>query len=284
MRGDSRRPARATAAAALICAVAPAGAACAEDYELVAAIGLESNSAFRGTLGDGFRPASYGYVEFARGELLAGVFVNPVKIQGETGPLILSYAEWKPSAGKLDFEIGGRRYWFPGSSDFSFDFERDGVIDHAGAKGLFEAVAGVRRRFDGGRLHLRVFFTPDGFADTESAWYVNGEARKTIAHGFEARGSVGVSRFENALYNEDYLDYRIGVHKSALGFDMFLRYSDTAGLGGPDNSAVIFGIERSFTLASSDRDDRRRFDKILNDWQFEKSLLGLSGLPAVSAD
>ncbi len=284
MRGNSQGTARAAAAAALIGAFAAAGAARAEDYELVGAIGLETNGAFRGTLGDGFRPASYGYVEFARGEWLAGVFANPVKIQGETGPLILSYAEWKPSACKLDFEIGGRRYWFPGSSDFTYDFERDGIIDHAGAKGLFEAIAGVRRRFDGGRLHLRVFYTPDGFADTGGGWYVNGEARKTITHGFEARAAIGASRYENALYNDDYIDYRIGVHKSALGFDMFLRYSDTAGLGGRDNSAVIFGIERSFTLASSDRDGRRRFDKILNDWQIDKSLLGLSGLPASYSD
>lgn len=259
------------------CAPQPADAA---DYELSGAVGLESNSAFRGTLGDGFRPASYGYLEFLRGETLIGVFANPVKIQGETGPLILGYGAWKPSAGEFDFEIGARRYWFPGSSDFTFDFGHDGVIDHAGAKGLVEATAGVRRRWDGGRLHLRGYYTPNGFADTGPSFYVNGEARKTVAYGFEARGAIGVSRFRDNRYNDDYVDYRVGVHKSLRGFDMSLRYSNTAGLAGAKNSVVIFGIERNFSLAASSGASDDRFNKIRNDWMYDKSLLGISALAA----
>ncbi|MGD9800671.1 MAG: hypothetical protein AB7F91_10705 [Parvularculaceae bacterium] len=278
MIGERHGAAR-LALAAIFAVAAQLGAAHGEDYELVAALGLESDSAFRGARGDGFRPASYGYVEFARGRTLIGLFANPVEIQGETGPLILSYGFWKPRVGKVELEFGGRRYWFPGSSDFTYDFERDGVIDHAGAKGLFEAQAGVKRRFRNGRLHLRAFYTPDGFAETGAAWYVNGEARARLPRGFEARGSFGVSRFADDLYNDDYVDYRIALHKSLLGFDAFVSYSDTAGLGGRDNSLVLFGVERYFTLASSARDNDRRFDKIRNDWQIDKALLGLSGRP-----
>lgn len=266
-------------AAALTLAFACAAfSAAAEDFELTGAIGLDSRGSYRGTLGDGFRPASHGYLELVRGEFLAGVFANPVKIQGENGALVLSYASWKPSVGKIDLEVGARRYWFPGSSDFIYDFDRDGLADHAGRKGLFEAQAGVRRKFNGGRVHLRAFYTPDGFGETGPAWYFNGEGRVNIAYGFEARGAVGVSRFSDPLYNEDYVDYRAGLYKTALGFDMYVRYSDTAGLSGPDNSAVIFGVERDFTLASSARGKRRRFEKIRNDWIVDKSLIGFGAI------
>lgn len=252
--------------------------AAAEDYELTGAAGLDSRASYRGALSGGFRPAAHAYLELVRGEMLAGVFANPVKIQGETGALVLSYASWKPSIGKIDLEIGARRYWFPGSSDFTYDVDRDGVVDHAGRKGLFEAQAGIRRKFNGGRLHLRAFYTPDGFGETGPAWYVNGEGRAAIAYGFEARGAVGASRFSNPLYNDDYVDYRAGLYKSALGFDIYVRYSDTAGLGGRDNRAVVFGIEREFTLAASAGSERRRFEKIRNDWIVDKSLIGFPAL------
>jgi len=267
-------------APALACALACAAlsAAAAEDFELTGAIGLDSRGSYRGTLGQGFRPASHGYLELVRGEFLAGVFANPVKIQGETGALVLSYASWKPSVGKIDLEIGARRYWFPGSSDFTYDFDRDGLADHAGRKGLVEMQAGVRRKFHGGRVHFRAFYTPDGFGETGDAWYFNGEGRANIAYGFEARGAVGVSRFANRLYNENYVDYRAGLYKSALGFDFYARYSDTAGLDGRSNSAVIFGIEREFTLASSAGSERRRFEKIRNDWIVDKSLIGFGAI------
>ncbi len=260
-------------ALAAAAAIAPRGASAA-DFELTAAVGLDTNGTFRGSKSSGFRPASHAYVELVRGEMLAGVFANPVKIQGENRALLLTYASWKPSARKFDLEVGGRYYAFPASSEFTYDFDRDGVVDHSGRKGLFEAVVGVRRKFKRGRLHLRGFYTPDNFAETGPAWYLNGEARVALVHGFETRAAVGYSGFAEQRFNENYVDYRIGINKSALGFDMYVRYSDTAGLSGADNSAIIFGVERSFTLAASPGADDR-FEKIRNDWLIDKSLLGV---------
>ncbi len=275
---DGKRRRRRSGVACLALALffaAAGGRAAAADYELTGALGLDSNGSFRGVKSTHLNPAVHGYVELVRGEMLAGVFSNPVKIQGELGALVLTYVAWKPSVGKVDFEAGARYYTFPGSSDFTYDFNRDGIVDHAGHKGLFEAQAGVRRKFKGGRVHLRGFFTPNDFGETGPAWYVNGEARARIAYGFEARGAVGVSGYSNPLYNDNYVDYRVGIYKSALGFDMYVRYSDTVGLGGRDNALVVFGFEKVFTLASSEGADRRRFDKIRNDWLVDKSLLGL---------
>lgn len=249
--------------------------ALATDFELTGALGVESNGAFRGVKSTNMNPPVYGYLELVRGELLAGVFSNPVRIAGETTPLVLTYAAWKPSAGGYDLEIGARYYAFPGSTDFTFDFEPDGVIDHSGHKGLFEAQAGVRRIFKGGRVHLRAFYTPDDFAETGPSWYLNGEARASLGGGFDLRAAVGASLPSNDRFSQDYVDYRIGVHKSAFGLDMFLRYSDTAGFEGADNSVIVFGVERAWTIASSAGIEARRYDKIRNDWLIDKSLLGL---------
>lgn len=269
--------ARVLAAALMLGFAAPLHAA---DYSVTAALGLETTGAFRGVKSRKLNPSVYGYLEIVYGEGLFGVFSNPVSIAGETNALVLGYALWKPSIGKVDFEAGGRYYSFPDSSDFTFDFDDDGVVDHRGHKGLFEAQAGVRRKFDGGRVHARAFYTPDGFAQTGPAWYFNNELRANLPLGLEARGAVGVSRFADKRFNENYIDYDAGLYKSMLGFDMFLRYSDTAGLSGPDNSVVVFGIERALSLDSSGARDRRRYEKIRNDWQIDKARLGIAGRPA----
>ncbi len=248
----------------------------AAEFELTGALGLDTNGAFRGVKSRNMNPSVHGFLELVYGEFLAGVFSNPVRISVETTPLVLTYAAWKPSAGNYDFELGARYYAFPGSTDFTFDFEPDGIIDHAGHKGLFEAQAGVRRVFKGGRVHLRAFYTPDDFAETGPSWYLNGDARAAIAKGFDLRAAVGASFPSDTRFSQKYVDYRIGIYKSAFGLDMFIRYSDTAGLNGPDNSVFVFGFERSWTLASSEGARARRYDKIRNDWLIDKSLLGLT--------
>ncbi len=276
IRSGWRRAVGAAFATAVVLAPVAEPARAAE-FELVGALGADSTGAFRGVKSERLNPSVYGYVELVRGDMLAGVFANPVSIAGETNALVLGYASWRPVYRGFRFEAGGRYYAFPDSSIFSYDFNSDGIADHSGRKGLFEAQIGVRRRFEGGRVELRGFWTPDNFAETGPAWYANGEARADIAHGFDIRGAVGFSRYSDHRYNENYADYNIGVYKTAFGLDMFVRYSDTAGLSGADNSVLVFGVEKAWTIASSAGRDLRRFEKILNDWNVDKSMLGITG-------
>ncbi|MFN0024966.1 MAG: TorF family putative porin [Parvularculaceae bacterium] len=266
------RFARAFAAAVGLCVGAAARAA---DFDVTAALGLETTGAFRGVKSRKLNPSVYGYVEMTYGEGLFGLFSNPVSIAGETNALVLGYALWKPSFAGFDFEAGGRYYAFPDSNDFTFDLDNDGDVDHRGRKGLFEAQGGIRRKFEGGRVHVRAFYTPDGFARTGPAWYVNNEVRADLPFGFEARGAVGVSRFADARFNDNYIDYDAGLYKSLFGFDMFVRYSDTSGLPGADNSIVVFGIERALSLVSSMSCEDPRFEKIRNDWRIDKARLAI---------
>jgi len=57
---------------------------------------------------------------------------------------------------------------------------------------------------------------------------------------------------------------------------MFVRYSDTDGFYGMDNSAVVFGLEKMWSVRSPDGASRRRYRKILNDWVVDKSLFAVS--------
>lgn len=248
----------------------------AADYELAGALGLETTGVFRGVKSTRLNPSVYGYVELARGEMLIGVLANPVSIAGESNALVLGYGEWRPTFRGVGFEFGGQFYAFPDSSDFTYDLDRDGDVDHSGRKGLFEAKAGVEKKFDSGRVRLRAYYTPNGFAQTGSAWYAYGEGRLDLPLGFEARASGGASLIHDARYNNDYFDYNAGLYRRVRGLDLFVRYSDTAGLPGADNRVVVFGIEKAWTLASSARDERGRYRKILNDWSIDKSRLRLA--------
>lgn len=256
----------------------------ATDYDITAALGLETTGAFRGVKSRKLNPSVYGFVEVTYGDGIFGVFSNPVSIAGQTNALVLGYALWKPSLGKFDLEAGGRYYAFTDPTEFTYDFDNDGVVDHRGRKGLFEAQGGIRRKFEGGRVHIRAFYTPNGFAETGPAWYVNNEVRADLPFGLEARGAVGVSRFSDKRFNENYIDYDAGFYKSTLGFDLFVRYSDSAGLSGPDNSVVVFGIERSLSLDSSTARQDRRYDKIRNDWRIDKARLGIIDRPGSTID
>ena len=271
-----RRASTATTLFAVALSSTVISAASADELYIDAALGFETTGTFRGVKSDKPKPAPYGYFEVTAGEFYGGVFSNPAYIQDDWNALAVLYAVWAPSAAGLDFDIGGRYYAFPGSSDFEYDFEGDGLNDHAGRKGLFEALIGAEKNFDGGRVSGRVFYTPDGFAETGPAWYFHGEARVDIATGFEARIGAGYNHFAEPLYNDNYVDYHVGIYKTAFGLDMFVRYSDTDGFYGMDNSAVVFGLEKMWSVRSPDGASRRRYRKILNDWVVDKSLFAVS--------
>jgi uncharacterized protein (TIGR02001 family) len=247
--------------------------AVAEEYQLTAALGSESTGAFRGVKSERLNPSVYGYVEFEHGEMLAGVFANPVSIAGETNLLTLGYFSWRPRALGVRWEVGGRYYAFPDSSIFTYDLDGDGFVDHSGDKGLFEATAGADWWNDDVRVRLLGFWTPDNFAETGDAGYLYGEGRIHLGDGLEARGAAGYSAYADRRFNDNYIDYNVGVYKSLFGLDMFVRYSDTAGLVGADNRVVVFGVEKAWSVLSSSGREAHRFDKIRNRWLIDKSLL-----------
>lgn len=250
-----------------------------DDFELTAAFGVESNAVFRGQRSTKLNPSVYAALELERGDLYLGGFTSPSSIQGEVRPLMLLYLGYAPEIAGFQTRIGVRRYLFPASREFNFDLDDDGIIDHSGKKGFVEGFVGASRVIHAVKVDTRVYFAPDVFGETGGSLYVHTSLKAPIGQGFDLRGDVGVSRFARNEFNDNYVDYGIGLYKTAFGLDFFLRYSDTAGLGGSDDRIVVFGIEKAWTLlqGGGKRGHLRR--KIRNrDWRIEKNLIGVPGV------
>jgi uncharacterized protein (TIGR02001 family) len=243
----------------------------ASDYEINAALGVDSVSVFRGQKSTTLNPSVSGIVTVERGDMFGGMFIAPVSISGEVTPFVLGYGGYASSVGVLDWNVGARYYAFVGSSDFVIDLDRDGMPENVGRKGFYEGFFGAAIPLGEATLSASVFYSPNVFGETGGAYYFSGGVDVPLGAEFELRGKVSASEFTNNRFNNDYLDYAVGVYRGFFGFDMFLRYSDTIGLSGSDDRVVVFGIEKSWTVMSSHRDHERRNRKIRNELVMDKS-------------
>lgn len=243
-------------------------------YEVTAVLGVDSTSVFRGTKSQKLNPSVYGVFEIERGEIYGGIYASPTSIQNELTSLLVGYWGYTQSVAGVDWTVGGRYYSFPGTSDFAFDLDNDGTPEKIGRKGLLEVYLKAKKSLGPVTVAMAGNFSPDTFGETGKAYYVVGSADIDIGDGFELRGHLGRSLHEDQIYNDNYTDYAAGVYKSLFGLDLFLRYSNTAGLAGADNSVFVFGVEKAWTVASSEIDyDRYLRHKIRNDIRIDKLLL-----------
>ena len=249
----------------------------AEDYAVGIIGGADSVSVYRGGRSRDLNPSPFAVLEIEYGDMLGGVFMTPTKIAGEVRPLTVGYLQYRPRIKNWRVFVGSRYYSFLGSSDFDFDIDNDGVIDKSGRKGFYEADLGLRRYFNHGEATVRAFYSPNVFGETGGALYATVSGKLLLGGDWSLRGHVGVSEFENLQYNDDYWDYAAGVYTSFKGFDVFVRYSDTAGLSGPSNRIVVVGFERYFSVKSSGSGGEPSFEKILNDLIIDKAFLAQAG-------
>lgn len=246
-----------------------------DEIVVTGTLGVDTTSVFRGIKSTKLNPSVFGNLIVERGDLYGGVYSNPSSIQGEVRPFVIGYANYAPRIGAFDVDVGGRYYAFIDSSDFSFDLDRDGVIDHTGRKGFFETFASVSRNFGDVQARTRVYYAPDVFAETGGSLYVNTRLKALLGNGFDVRADVGISEFEREQFNDEYVDYGIGIYKSLFGFSLSVRYSDTVGLAGSDDRVVSFSIERDFTLRAGNKRREYLKRKIRNyDWSGDKALFG----------
>lgn len=259
----------------LFCAYLALGSAYAADgdYEVEATFGVDTAGVFRGQKSTTLNPAVSATVTVERGDFFGGMFVTPSKIADEVRPFVLGYLGYGSSVKEVDWSVSARYYSFPDSSPFVIDLDKDGNPENVGEKGFFEAVA--RAGFSIGAMDISAgaFYSPNGFGDTGGALYTTGSVKTEIGWDVTLRGNVGVSRFENDLYNDDYIDYAVGVYREVFGIDMFLRYSNTSGRAGSGDSVVVFGVEKAWSVASSGKAHERRNRKIRNDLVFEKTFI-----------
>lgn len=247
--------------------------AVAEDFKIDASLGVDTVGVFRGAKSTSLNPSVGASVFIERGDFFGGMFTTPSKIAGEIRPFVLGYAGYGSSIGELDWSVSGRYYAFPDSRVFVIDLDNDGIPENVGRKGFFEGAFNVG--FPVGPLDFTggAFYSPNGFGDTGGALYLSSSVKTEIGWDVTLRGYLNRSEYENDLYNTDYTDYSVGLYREVLGFDLFLRYSNTSGLPNAKNRAVVFGIEKTWTLASTEKSRERRYRKIRNDLVFDKALI-----------
>jgi uncharacterized protein (TIGR02001 family) len=242
-------------------------------FDATATLAVDSVGVFRGIKSRRLNPSVYAEFEIARGPFYGGLFAQPVGFEGETVPLLYGYAGWTPSAFGFFFDLGAGYYAFPGSAPHEIDVDHDGLTDHSGKKELFEPYAGFAKEIGPVEAEFFAFYTPSNFGRTGDAWYYAGDITVPVAHGFDFVAHYGASEFQNDVFNDDYADYFVGVEKSLWGFDFTLKYSNAADLAAGDEEAVVFSVEREFTLASGERRMDRRMQKVRNDFVIDKSRL-----------
>lgn len=234
------------------------------EYEVGALIYADSRGVFRGQKSKALPPAIGAALTFEYGDFYSGAYAEPVKIAGELTPLVLAYAGYGSSIEDFDWTIGGRYYAFPGSSDFVIDLDSDGNPENVGHKGFYEIVGGASYPIGDVDLSASVFYSPNVFGETGGSVYVSSAVTVPLGNEFDLVGRLSFSEFAKDEFNDDYMDYSIGVYREFFGLDMYLRYSDTVGLGVSDDRVLVFGISKSLTLASSDLRRERRHRKVRN--------------------
>jgi uncharacterized protein (TIGR02001 family) len=132
------------------------------------------------------------------------------------------------------WDLGGIYYAYPGaesSLDYDF-FEVYGGLSHT-FKTLFEPT-----------LSAKLSYSPEFFGDTGDAVYVEGGLDLSLPYGFGLGFHVGHQSID---VGSDYVDWKVGLGYTLVGFDLELAYYDTD-ISANDlaDERVVFSISRSF--------------------------------------
>ena len=241
----------------------------AEKLEATFILNVDSVGVLRGSRSRDLNPSVTAIFELEYDIAYGGVVATPTRIQGELRPLVLGYAGVTPDIAGVDWNVGGRYFSFPDSSNFKLDFDGDGMIDFSGRKGFFEGFVGVKKDFGPASASARAFYAPDSFGQSGPEFYLMFGGEADLFGGWKAKAHGGRSRAADKRINTDFWDYAFGVYGAFKGFDLYIRYSDRAGRNRGNNDVVVFGVERAFPIRSSpgprDPSDHDRFDAFVRD-------------------
>lgn len=189
------------AALAAICACAAPAAASAADkaegvdvsFELGAATEYVSKGVGK-SMGE---PHAYGTVTASNGPAYIKVYATAVEMSKGSDAEILTTVGVTPKAAGLEFDFKGIYRLRPGT---------DPGVDST----YWEVEADVTKKAGPVATRLRVNYTPNGFAGTKEAWWIEGQATWKVAA--KTKVSAALGRRE-ANGGQDYTAYNIGVRQ-----------------------------------------------------------------------
>jgi len=208
-------PCSASVVASALCVVAIGAAPTLAIAQTVSGqVGLASEYIGKGIGKSNGEPSVLGSAEIGTGQAYASVFASTAELSQGGDSEIITTLGWRPTAGGVKFDLAILNRDLPGT--------RDGVDSN-----YFEYQADATRAFGRVTARLRVNYTPDGFAATREAWWV--ELQAGIALDGKTKATVALAN-RSADGGAEYVAWNVGVKRKltdAVSAD--LRFYDTDG-------------------------------------------------------
>lgn len=194
--------------AAVLLAAGPAAA----DPEFSGQIGVASEYVGKGLGKSNGEIAWSAQAEVTEGDFHASVFVSTAELSQGSDSEIITTVGWAPEAFGFEFDFAALNRDLPGT--------RDGVDAN-----YWEYQADVSRSIGPVSGRFRVNYTPDGFAGTEEAWWVEAQAAYKISGQTRASAALATRRAHGGA---DYTAWNVGVkHKLTDAIAVDVRWYDT---------------------------------------------------------
>ena len=222
----------------------PALATAAEEsspHSITGNLGFASDYRFRGISQTFEEPAIQGGFDYAH---TSGFYAGTWASNVEEAELAGSNMEWDVyggytfNVGDVAVNVGGLYYWYPGKDEEAAGFDPN----------TFEVYAGATWKW----LNVKYSHSTTklfGIPDSSGSGYL--EANASFALPYDVTLGLHVAKQFVAgdiggVSNEDYMDWKIGVTKPILGFNVGLAYVDTD----VDADNVTWGLNTDFTKGS----------------------------------
>lgn len=198
-----------------------------------AQIGVASEYIGKGLGKSAGDPSVNGSAEISSGAFYASVFASTAKLSQGSDAEIVSAIGWRPQAAgyKFDFSVVNRD--LPGT--------RAGVDAN-----FWEYQADAARKLGPVNTRLRINYTPDGFAATKEAWWV--ELQGTISVGPKTKASAAIAD-RTADGGAEYAAWNVGVKHALtdkLAADVRWYDTDSHALGENYDGRLVGALTYAF--------------------------------------
>jgi len=175
-------------------------------------IGVASEYVGKGLGKSAGDPSVNGAVEVSSSDFYASVFASTAKLSQGSDAEIVSAIGWRPDAAGFQFDLSVVNRDLPGT--------RAGVDAN-----FWEYQADASRKLGPVNTRLRINYTPDGFAATREAWWV--ELQGTVSVGPKTKASAAIAD-RTADGGAEYAAWNVGVkHKLTEKLAADVRWYDT---------------------------------------------------------
>lgn len=198
------------AAAMGVCGAAQAHSIAAPAFD--AQVGVASEYVGKGLGKSAGDPSVNGTLEVSSGALYASVFASTAKLSQGSDAEIISAIGWRPEAAGFKFDLQVMNRDLPGT--------RAGVDAN-----YWEYQADASRKLGPVNTRLRVNYSPDGFAATKEAWWV--ELQGTVSVGAKTKVSAAIAD-RTADGGAEYAAWNLGAkHRLTDKLSLDVRWYDT---------------------------------------------------------